>query len=292
MSLIGRMKNLVAFSNIGITKRIHFSTSTEPGVMENKLLAGKNVLVTGAGKNIGRAIAVEMAKQGANVFFTDIDRESSLNLEKQLGNYSVITRAFLSDISRYEDIDNLCDELINDGINIDILINNVGIQFKGNTIFELDIGEWEKTYDVNILGPIYLTKSIVNRMRSSQTEGSVLFITSIHQWSVRTVASYSSSKAALGMIVDELALDLAPYGIRVNGIAPGWIAEDNQGRPLKHKYCPLYESSISPHYIGRAAVYMSSDYFSRHTTGTVLKIDGGLSLWNHCCEQKQQKSKI
>jgi NAD(P)-dependent dehydrogenase (short-subunit alcohol dehydrogenase family) len=87
------------------------------------------------------------------------------------------------------------------------------------------------------------------------------------------------------MIIKELALDLAPYHIRVNGIAPGYIDEDKNGNPITHKYTPLYKSSINPRYIGRAAVYLSSDFFSRFTTGTVLKIDAGLSLYNHLIDQ-------
>ena len=84
-----------------------------------------------------------------------------------------------------------------------------------------------------------------------------------------------------GMIVKELAIDLAPHRIRVNGIAPGWVAENEQGLALIHRYVPLHNCSINPRYIGRAAVYLASDYFSEFTTGTVLKIDAGLSLYNH-----------
>jgi NAD(P)-dependent dehydrogenase (short-subunit alcohol dehydrogenase family) len=83
------------------------------------------------------------------------------------------------------------------------------------------------------------------------------------------------------MIIKELAVDLAPYKIRVNGIAPGWVAEDEQKQPLSIEYSLLHNCSISPCYIGRAAVYLASDYFSKFTTGTVLKIDGGTTLYNH-----------
>jgi hypothetical protein len=67
----------------------------------------------------------------------------------------------------------------------------------------------------------------------------------------------------------------------VNGIAPGWTAEDERGYPLYHRLTSLYQSSINPRYIGRAAIYLASNYFSRFTTGTVIKIDAGLSLHSY-----------
>jgi NAD(P)-dependent dehydrogenase (short-subunit alcohol dehydrogenase family) len=89
------------------------------------------------------------------------------------------------------------------------------------------------------------------------------------------------------MALMELALRLAPHGIRVNGISPGWVAEDEQGETLASEYAPLNGSSINPRYIGRAAAYLSSDYYSKFTTGTVLTIDAGLSLYNHLVAQEE-----
>lgn len=96
-------------------------------VLDNKLLEEKNVLVTGAGKNIGKSIALEMAKQGANIYFTDIDQGRCAELEQELADYPVKSRGFLSDISKNEAIDILFNSLPQDGVKIDILINNVGI---------------------------------------------------------------------------------------------------------------------------------------------------------------------
>jgi NAD(P)-dependent dehydrogenase (short-subunit alcohol dehydrogenase family) len=252
--------------------------------MDN-LLSGKNVLITGAGRNIGKSIAIEMAKEGANIFFTDIDKERCAQLKQELNGYPVVSKGFISDVSRAEDVDSLCNSLLQDRIKIDILVNNVGIHFGGRTIKDLDLKEWNRVFDTNVFGPMYLTKRISKTMIDNHISGSIIFITSIHQWTIRRFLSYSASKATLGMIVKELALELAPYAIRVNGIAPGYIDEDKNGNPIPHKYTPLHKSSINPCYIGRAAVYLSSDFFSRFTTGTVLKIDAGLSLYNHLVDQ-------
>ena len=93
----------------------------------SKLLSGKNALITGAGRNIGRSIAIEMAKQGANIFFTEIDKQRCEKLERELNRYQVTSRGFISDISKTEDIDSLYSSLLQDQTKVDILVNNVGI---------------------------------------------------------------------------------------------------------------------------------------------------------------------
>lgn len=251
-------------------------------LMNNKLLEGKNVLITGAGRNIGRSIALEMAKQGANIFFTEINQELCTKLEQELNEFQVRSKGFLSDISKTENTDSLFSDLLQNEVCIDILVNNVGIGSKRESIkHHFNLEEWHRTFNTNVFGPIYLTKLVSNTMMNRDIHGSIIFITSIHQWIFNGIQSYSSSKATLGMIIKELALDLAPYRIRVNGIAPGWVGIDEQGNPYLHNHTPLLNSSIDPCYIGRAAVYLASDYFSKFTTGTVLKIDSGLSLHSY-----------
>ena len=95
----------------------------QPIHMENGLLLGKNVLITGAGRNIGRGIAIEMAKQGGNILFTDIDQESCTKLERELARHPVKSRGFLSDISNTENINSLYNSLIKDKIVIDFVDN-------------------------------------------------------------------------------------------------------------------------------------------------------------------------
>lgn len=264
------------------------------------LLIGKNALITGAGRNIGRSVAIEMAKEGANVYFTEIDRERRRRVESELTEYEVSSRGFDADITRTTDTDELCSWLSNAGITIDVLVNNVGKDCERNASDSSFVKRmlsrlesrtkprrrqqiWKATYETNVLGPMYLTDRI-SEMMLEAGQGSIIFVTSIHQWTIRGDAAYSSSKAALGMVVKELALSLAPHGIRVNGIAPGYIEEDGEGRPLAHRYTPLHQSSINPCYIARAAVYLSSEYFSKFTTGEILKIDAGLSLHNYVAE--------
>jgi NAD(P)-dependent dehydrogenase (short-subunit alcohol dehydrogenase family) len=256
---------------------------TEPNtVFDNQLLAGKNALITGAGRNIGRAIAHEMARQGANIFFTDIEPERVSTVEAELGRYPVSAKGYVSNIARLDDIDTLTAALNASGIEIDILVNNAGIQFTDQKgLHRLNIEEWHKTFETNLFGPVCLTKHMVQTMLANNRAGNIIFTTSIHQHVVFGWPSYSASKAALGMVIKELALELAAHNVRVNGIAPAWVAEDEQGHPYSHPRTPLHGTSINPAYIGRAAVFLASDYFSRFTTGAVLTIDGGVSLHSY-----------
>lgn len=248
-------------------------------VMGNTLLVGKNVLITGAGRNIGRSIAIEMAKQGAKVYCTDISEQICKDAEKEIATYCPDSHWFIADVSKKEDTDALCCSLADGNIRIDVLVNNVGIKVPVKAK-DFDSEEWHSVFNTNCFGPLYLSKLMARMMIQNSVKGSIIFLSSVHQWIPFRFASYSASKAALGMIIKELAVDLSPHDIRVNGIAPGYVAEDEMGRSVEFGYSLLRKTSINPSYIGRAAVYLASDYFSKFTTGTVLKIDAGLSMYN------------
>jgi NAD(P)-dependent dehydrogenase (short-subunit alcohol dehydrogenase family) len=161
------------------------------------------------------------------------------------------------------------------------LVNSVGIHGQRSAEFNpLDLQLIRDVFETNLFGPLQLTYSISQTMIEHQIQGSILFLSSIHQDLTFQDIAYSSSKAAIAMTIQELALKLAPSGIRVNGIAPGWTKEQENGDLYYHKSSPLRQSSINPEYIGRAAVYLSADYFSYFTTGTILKVDNGFSLLN------------
>jgi NAD(P)-dependent dehydrogenase (short-subunit alcohol dehydrogenase family) len=253
------------------------------------LLKGKNALITGAGRGIGRAIALEMANEGANMYFSDIQEDRVRTLERELRKRDVVCEGFVADISRAADVDSICRDIFKGDREIHILCNNVGIESHDQGSLAFTQAEWDSVFRTNVFGPVYLSECISRRMIENRIEGSIIFITSIHQWIIRKKPSYSASKAALGMIISELALKLAPSGIRVNGIAPGYVKEGADGESLPHEYTPLYGSSINPTFIGRAAVFLASDYFSRFTTGSILKIDAGLSLYNHLQAQGQNR---
>jgi NAD(P)-dependent dehydrogenase (short-subunit alcohol dehydrogenase family) len=262
----------------------HGTKSVDPSprlVYTPQLLAGKTALITGGGRNIGRAIALEMAQQGAHIVVLEKDVVACDRLQPQVEALGVTYRAFAIDITDAAAVTDMVATLKTQQIQIDILVNNVGITPNVIGLNSLAGNHFRDLFEINVFSPLALTYQIVQGMIQANVPGVVLFITSIHQTEIARWIAYSSSKAALKMAVQELALDLSAHGIRVNGIAPGAIAEDEQGHPHPHSYTPLGQSSINPGYIGRAAVYLASDYFSRHTTGTTLTIDGGLSLYHY-----------
>lgn len=252
-----------------------------PGVVyDNRLLEGMNVLVTGAGHNIGRAIALEMGSQGASIVSIEIDAQRSADLRDELDDRSISSIGFVADVTDRDQIDAVVQSLRDRGVGIDVLVNNVGREIETTGFADQLVDEWRTTFETNLFGPLHLNQEIVGDMVERGTPGVVLFITSIHENSVRQIPAYSASKAALRMIIAEMAVDLARHNIRVNGIAPGSVREDRNGRPGPHPTAPLYRTTVNPRYVGRAAVFLASNYFSKFTTGTVLRIDGGQSLLN------------
>jgi NAD(P)-dependent dehydrogenase (short-subunit alcohol dehydrogenase family) len=240
----------------------------------DKLLAGQRALVTGAGRNIGRSIARELAAHGADVYCTELDGASAERLAAELRAFPVASRVFQADVTVTADTDRVLSSLRDAGVTIDHLVNNVGI-----------VGDdFAAAFATNVTGPMYLTDRIAAAMRDSGKPGSIIFLSSIHEATVfLRNRAYAPTKAAIAMLVKQLAVQLAADRIRVNAIAPGDVREDQQGNVERYGYTPLEGTSLRPQYIARAAVYLSSDYFSRYTTGSTVTIDGGLSLFNYQC---------
>ena len=166
-----------------------------------KNLPDRVAIVTAGASGIGKAIAKELTKRGAKVIIADLKT-----------GY---------DISDYENIDKLLREVLKKYKKIDILINNAGIG-SGQRIFTTATEDLEKVFKTNVFGPFLLTQKVAQIMKR-QKEGNIIFITSIHQDIPLGDIAYSSSKAAVAMMVKEFALELSKYNIRVNGIAPGAI---------------------------------------------------------------------
>lgn len=221
-----------------------------------------------------------------------MDRSWITDLEKQLQLQGISCKGFVLDIRKKEDVDALCILIDQNEIRIDVVVHNAAMGFKNTiSLMDFNLEEWVQTYATNVFGPMYLTKCIVERMRRQGKPASLIFLTSIQQFNPSGWASYSSSKAALGMIIKELAVELAAFRIRVNGIAPGPVKVQEDGHPRPNRFVPLYNTQIPPEFIGRAAVFLASDFYSYCTTGTVLTVDGGISLHNHHSEQLLRKRK-
>lgn len=244
-------------------------------------LKGKIALVTGGGGGIGWGICTELAREGARVAIIDINEQKGQEVLGLANEINPGNHFYNADITKIENFENLLDQIEEDMGPVDILINNAGIN-TGNGFLNMTPEAFDKVYGVNIRGHFFLSQKVTKRMIEKGRKGSILFITSVHQEVISSHPHYSSTKAALAMLVKEMAVELAPYGIRVNGIAPGGIYIDKKIEDPQlandEKSVLLGGKNGIPRDIGRAVVMLVSDYWSRHITGEVLFVTGGQYL--------------
>lgn len=240
------------------------------------LLENKIALVTSAASGIGKEIALEFAREGAIVIIADINQEKSAQTLKEVKLLSPTSLSIPTDIASEKQLDNLISKIKEAFGGIDVLVNNAGIGLKG-TPLEVSRENWDKVIETNLSGNFFLTQKTAQLMIKNKTSGKIIFITSIYQDIPSRHAQYSSTKAALKMVVKEFALELAPYNIRVNGIAPGAI-KSREEMDENYAPTPLYGKKGGTLDIARAALVLASDYFTNYVTGTVFRVDGGLSL--------------
>lgn len=235
----------------------------------------RKVLITGAGTGIGAATAALFHEKGCHVVLVGRRRET-LNAAAQNLKNSTIEICDLQDPKQIE-------ALVKKTGSIDILVNNAGIIERGN-LADQPIMSWRKQYETNVFGPVLLTQMFLKNMISAK-KGSIINVAS--SLGVRPVAgtsAYSSSKAAMISWTQALALEVAPYGIRVNCVAPGIvdtpILTGHQGslsgedKVKLGKLHPLGRLG-RPEDIAQAIYYLST---TEWTTGATLTVDGGISL--------------
>ena len=245
----------------------------------NLSLEGQVAIVTGGGTGIGRGIALEFAKAGADVVVAS--RRLSV-LEKvgeevtALGRRSLAVR---TDISRKTDVDNLVRRVMDEFGGIDILVNNAGVGLGGKfTFLENPEDEWDKVIDINLKG-YYLCSQAVSRGMVERKKGNIINITSMAAF--RGGSSYNISKAGVVNLTRGLARELASYNIRVNAIAPGWVRTDisewmwSDPERLKQEEARIPLGRVGePSDIASVAVFLASDA-SSYITGDTIVVDGG-----------------
>ncbi|MBW3538462.1 SDR family oxidoreductase [Candidatus Parcubacteria bacterium] len=239
----------------------------------DRLLPGRTAVVTGAGLGIGRGIAVAMAKAGANVVVADIDpvtAKATADMVEQCGAEALV---FQGDVREYADNQKLVEAALDRFKTIDILVNNAGIYPPGG-LLETTKEASTDIFNTNLIGPFFLTQMVAKVMVDAKTKGSILFTSSVHAQVTELRPAYAASKAGVEMFIKDVALELAEYGIRVNGVAPGWIEVRDESN-LANQYVPMGRSG-TPKDIGDAMVFLASDKAS-YITGQTLIVDGAFS---------------
>ncbi len=245
-----------------------------------KILEGKNAIITGASRGIGRGIAQVFAQHGANVAFTySSSVEAAEELEQELTNMGVKAKAYKSNAASFEEAQDLIAQVSKDFSSIDILINNAGIT-KDNLLMRMSEEDFDKVIEVNLKSIFNMTKA-VQRTMLKQRHGSIINMSSVVGVKGNAGQSnYAASKAGIIGFSKSMALELGSRNIRTNVIAPGFI-ETEMTAKLDEKTVQGWRDNIplkrggSPEDIANACVYLGSD-LSSYVTGQVINVDGGI----------------
>lgn len=245
-----------------------------------KLLNGKNALVTGASKGIGRSIAIAYAEQGANVAFTYLSSiEQGKALETELSAKGIKAKGYRSDASDFAQADKLITDVIADFGSLDILVNNAGITMD-NLLLRMNEESWDRVMNINLKSCFNTVKAVMKPMMK-QKSGSIINMTSIVGIKGNAgQANYAASKAGIIGFTKSVALEIGSRGIRCNAIAPGFI-ETEMTDKLDEKTVQLWRDAIplkrggKPEDVADACVFLGSDR-SSYITGQVLQVDGGM----------------
>lgn len=245
-----------------------------------KLLENKNALITGASRGIGKGIAEVFAKHGANVAFTyNASADAALALEEELQQYGVKAKGYKSDASKFDQAQQLVDEVLKEFGTIDILINNAGIT-KDNLLMRISEEDFDKVIEVNLKSVFNLTKAVIKPMMK-QRFGSIINMSSVV--GVKGNAgqtNYAASKAGILGFTKSVALELGSRNIRCNAIAPGFI-ETEMTEKLDENTVKGWRDAIplkrggTPEDVANACIFLASD-LSAYVTGQTLNVDGGM----------------
>ncbi|MDM5199386.1 SDR family oxidoreductase [Fictibacillus enclensis] len=254
--------------------------------MNVNLLEGKTAVVTGAGSGMGKEIAKVFGSQGANVVLADLNEEAARRTasEIELKKRVLVVPTNVAQDDSVQDMVRQTTEAFGDA---HILINCAGVPQFFTPIEELQLEEWDKIMAVNSKSIFLTTRHLVPLMKQKES-GVIINIASIAGERARPgLNAYCASKGAALMLTKALALELAPYGIRVNAINPGPAETPMLGRFLPGDAQKVEEDKkkifldsvpmgrlIQPHDIAQAALYLSSD-LAKAVTGEVLNVDGG-----------------
>ncbi|MEM9449930.1 MAG: glucose 1-dehydrogenase [Cyanobacteria bacterium P01_E01_bin.6] len=259
-------------------------------------LSGKVALVTGSSQGIGQAIAIRLASEGAQVIINYRSHpegaEETLEKAKAAGGTCLLAGCpeagipIQADLSVMEDIRNLVNEGIEHFGKIDILVNNAGLETHA-PFWDVTEKDYDKVLDVNLKGAFFATQYVVRHLMKTKQPGRIINISSVHEEiPFPNFAAYCASKGGMKMLTRNLSVELAPYGITVNNVAPGAIETpintDLLNNPEKLgallKNIPLGRLG-QPEDVSGLVTFLASDDAS-YITGSTYFVDGGLT-WNY-----------
>jgi NAD(P)-dependent dehydrogenase (short-subunit alcohol dehydrogenase family) len=245
------------------------------------LFGGERALVTGSASNIGRAVARALAAEGASVLLADINETANDALAREIASEGGEARAIVADLSKTDGWKGLLPAL-GDQTPQMFVHSASPRRLEADTPLAVSEETWDGMVTTNVRSGFFLGREIGRRMRQQRIPGRMLYITSLHAEAPRNLPHYSASKAAMTMVMKELARALGPYGVRVNAIAPGAIP--GGGAAMDDTFQPKQKIPLQrfgkPEDIAQMAVALMSDRFSGYVTGATVPVDGGMALFN------------
>jgi glucose 1-dehydrogenase len=264
-----------------------------PNAPYHQVLAGQPALVTGANSGIGRAVALGMARAGADVVVNYVTHpetaEEVVHEIEAMGRKAI---AVLADVSKEEDVEKMFATAISHFGTLHIVVSNAGLQ-RDSAFHDMTLEQWNTVIGINLTGQFlcaraatreFLRRGVVPEV--SKAAGKIICMSSVHQqipWAGH--ANYAASKGGVMMLMQTIAQELAPKFIRVNGIGPGAIRTpiNTAAWSTPEAYASLmnlvpYKRIGEPDDIAQAAVWLASDS-ADYVTGTTLFVDGGMTLY-------------
>ncbi len=249
---------------------------------KSKHLEGRTAIVTGATRGIGRAIALQLAREGANVAFNYMNNKKmadSLKSEVEASGVRAIT--FKVDIRDHDQVQGMKDAVLEEFGTFDILVNNAGI-IKDGVLAMLSREDWRDVIDTNLNGTYNASKAAVITFMK-QKRGDIINIASVSGIiATPRQTNYSASKGGIISFTKSLAKEVAPFHVRVNAVAPGFIETDmvaglkDDVRKAAMEMIPLQRFGTAEEVALAVSFLLSKD--AEYITGQVIQIDGGLGI--------------
>lgn len=243
----------------------------------------KVAIITGARRGMGKAHAILLAKAGAKVVVSDVFLEECQQVAEEIKNAGGEAIAVKCDVTKKTEVEEMINAAVSKWGKVDILVNNAGIvQFK--PFVDLTEEEWDRTLDINLKGQFLCAQAAVKQM-IKQKSGSIINIASIDMGQIGKgmpyLVHYSASKGGVVAMTQSLAVELAPYNIRINAVAPGAInTKIAEGQPTDPKAMEVIMSQIpmrrvgEPEEVSNLVLFLASDA-SSYITGSTMVVDGG-----------------
>lgn len=247
-----------------------------------KLLEGKTALITGAARGIGKAIALKLASEGANIAFTDLNiDENAKETEKEIAAMGVKCKGYASNAALFDETHTVVEEIMKDFGRIDVLVNNAGIT-KDGLMMRMSETQWDAVINVNLKSAFNFIHAVTPIMMR-QKSGSIINMSSVVGVSGNAgQTNYSASKAGMIGLAKSIAKELGSRGIRANAIAPGFIITEMTGQLSEEirnewaKQIPLRRGG-TPEDVANTALFLASD-LSSYVSGQVIHVCGGMNM--------------